>query len=212
MGRNQQFVSYFYCFLGFLAFSRGAGTTATDSPPYTVVRSVADVEIRLYKDCSWMSALVRGGSSFEKATKDGFHRLYQYLNGSNLNSSRLPMTAPVLTTIPTPPVEDPNYVVRLYLPARSDEAPPQPLPELNLAMETWGRRCMAARKFSGFAKDENINREIEALLAGLDKISGAVKIAKSYTIAQYSGPFRLSGRMNEVWVDLTGVSIDGCLS
>lgn len=50
------------------------GGHAIESPPYTVVLSESDFEVRLYRETSWMSALVRGTSSFEKATEDGFHR------------------------------------------------------------------------------------------------------------------------------------------
>lgn len=48
---------------------------AIESAQYTVVRSESDLEIRLYGESSWMSALVPGATTFEKSTKDGFHRL-----------------------------------------------------------------------------------------------------------------------------------------
>lgn len=47
---------------------------AIESPPYTVVYSESEFQVRLYRENSWMSALVRGTTSFEKSTKDGFHR------------------------------------------------------------------------------------------------------------------------------------------
>lgn len=47
---------------------------ATESPQYRVVHSESDFEVRLYRESSWMSALVQETTSFEKATKDGFHR------------------------------------------------------------------------------------------------------------------------------------------
>ena len=45
-----------------------------ESPHYTVVYNESDFEVRLYREISWMSALVRGTTSFENSTKDGFHR------------------------------------------------------------------------------------------------------------------------------------------
>lgn len=52
---------------------------AIESPQYKVVHSESDFELRQYGESAWMSALVGETTSFEKATKDGFHRLiYQH--------------------------------------------------------------------------------------------------------------------------------------
>ncbi|KAL0441036.1 UNVERIFIED_CONTAM: hypothetical protein Sradi_0042500 [Sesamum radiatum] len=44
-----------------------------ESPQYTVVHSESDFEVRFYRESAWMTAPV-DEISFEKATKDGFHR------------------------------------------------------------------------------------------------------------------------------------------
>ncbi|XP_059446876.1 cysteine-rich receptor-like protein kinase 3 [Corylus avellana] len=87
---------------------------AIESPNYTVVHSEPDLEIRLYVESSWMSALAQGPTSFEKSTKYGFHRLYQYIHGGNLNHSKIPMTAPVLTSINSSSSPGADYFVRLF--------------------------------------------------------------------------------------------------
>lgn len=46
---------------------------AIESPQFTVVHSESDFEIRLYRVAAWMSAPVKD-ISFEKATRNGFHR------------------------------------------------------------------------------------------------------------------------------------------
>ena len=51
---------------------------AIESPQYTVVQSESEFEVRLYRECSWMTALVQGTTSFEQSTKDGFHRYSNY--------------------------------------------------------------------------------------------------------------------------------------
>ena len=60
------------CYFGNNKFVRTVHTI--ESPPYTVVHSESEFEVRLYRENSWMSALVQGTTSFEKSTKDGFHR------------------------------------------------------------------------------------------------------------------------------------------
>lgn len=192
-------------------------TKAIESPQYTALHKESEFEIRLYRDSAWMSALSTQ-ISFQQATKDGFHRLFQFIEGANLNFSRIPMTAPVLTSIVpgAGPLHSSAYFVRLYLPVKFQSTPPTPLPELNLQPDSWSSRCIAVRKFSGFAKDENIVEEAEKLSMSLSRSPWAnatsSKSEYAYSIAQYSSPFKLIGRVNEVWVEMDESSLDSCKS
>ena len=49
-------------------------STQYESPEYTLVHSESDYEIRLYRVAAWMIAPVKSQISFEKATRNGFHR------------------------------------------------------------------------------------------------------------------------------------------
>ncbi|KAL5552840.1 hypothetical protein UlMin_040241 [Ulmus minor] len=185
---------------------------AIESPHYTVVRSDPDFEIRLYNESSWMSALVRGTTSFENSTILGFHRLYQYIHGANLNSTRIRISAPVLTSN----IASSEYYARLYLSSKYEKAPPQPNPELNLQLTKWKTQCLAVRNFSGFAKDDNIGSEVENLRNSLNThldIGKAVTLEdkSSFTIAQYNSSRHQTGRLNEVWMKiLSGFTAEGC--
>lgn len=140
-----------------------------------------------------------------------FHRLYQYIHGGNLNSSQISITAPVLTSI-VPSVHGPEYYVRLYLPAKYERTPPQPFTELNLQFDKRRSQCIAVRKFPGFAEDDDINEELETLISSLNKhLNGNPGMSKEkspYSIAQYNASYHVSGRLNEVWMDLVGFTID----
>ncbi|PIA61796.1 hypothetical protein AQUCO_00200056v1 [Aquilegia coerulea] len=169
MKKNLQSSIFSFCFFIVFVFCNGI-----ESPQYTVIHTESDFEIRLYRESAWMSAPVRD-ISFEKATKVGFHRLFQYIQGANLNNSRISMTTPVLTS----------------------------------------SHCVAIRKFSGFARDNNIVSEAEKLaisLAGSPWANSTSKSKNAYSIAQYNSPFRFIRRINEVWVDLTGSKTEGCQS
>lgn len=138
--------------------------------------------------------------------------MYQYIHGANLNSSELAFTAPVLTRIPSSSSGG-GYIVRMYVSAHFQGKPPQPNPELKMQVEKWRAQCIAVRKFSGFAKDDNINKEIEALVNSLNKhingISGIIQDRSSYTIAQYNASFRDdTERLNEVWIKVSGFRTD----
>ncbi|XP_059655069.1 uncharacterized protein LOC132302221 [Cornus florida] len=189
---------------------------AIESPQYKVVHSESDVEIRLYPQSFWLSALVPAATSFQNSTQDGFHRVYQYIHGANLNSSELAITSPVLTSINQSAAHESDYSVRFYLSAKYKGAPPLPNPELDLLIDKWRSHCVAVRKFSGFAKDDNINKEMKALVVSLGKIlterAASIEDKNSYTIAQYNASFHLSGRLNEVWINVSGFTADGCPS
>ncbi|KAI3785789.1 hypothetical protein L1987_44914 [Smallanthus sonchifolius] len=188
------------CILGFI--------NAYESPPYTVIHSESEFEIRLYNDSVWMTAPVKE-ISFRKATNDGFHRLFQYIEGANLNNSRVSMTVPVLTSIVhgAGPLDSSAYVVYFYLPDKFQASPPLPLPELNLKPDSWPATCKAVRQFSGFARDKNTVEEAEKLATSLSRSQYSTSSSSNfaYSIAEYNSPLKFFGRLNEVWVD-----VDGC--
>ncbi|CAJ1943816.1 unnamed protein product [Sphenostylis stenocarpa] len=186
---------------------------ASESPQYTVVHSESDFEIRLYRTSVWMAASALD-ISFEKATWDGFHRLFQFTEGANLNFSRIPMTVPVLTTtVPgAGPLQSQGYYVSLYLPIKFQGNPPLPLPELNIRPYEFTTHCVAVRKFSGFAKDGRIVKEAEKLATSLSRSPWAPSTTRrGYSIAQYNTPIRIVSRKNEVWVDVDAPEL-GCES
>ncbi|KAF8016383.1 hypothetical protein BT93_H1784 [Corymbia citriodora subsp. variegata] len=176
---------------------------AIESPSYTVVLLATDFEIRLYRNSTWLSAPLQG-TSFEESTKEGFHRVYQYIHGANLDSAKIDMTAPIVTSIEQSSQGSfKSYRVNFYLPAEFQGAPPQPNPELNLELDERKAQCVAVRKFSGFARDDNIDEEREALMASLDNhtCSGIIKDDKNaFAVAQYNASYHLSGRLNEIWL------------
>ncbi|CAJ2664337.1 heme-binding protein 2 [Trifolium pratense] len=190
-----------------------SATATIESPQYTVVHTESDFEIRLYRTSVWMSASAVGISSFEKATWNGFHRLFQFIQGANLNFSRIPMTSPVVTCMvpKSGPLDSEGYYVGFYLPVKFQENPPVPLPELNIKPYEFDSHCVAVRKFSGSTWDERIVEEAEKLDKSLSrsKWSDSKIEQRGYSIAQYDTPFRSAKRRNEVWVGVHAPKL-GC--
>nr|AVY91778.1 SOUL heme-binding [Saccharum hybrid cultivar SP80-3280] len=173
-----------------LPAARGAGET----PQYTMVHAESDFEVRLYRDTVWMSTPTPDIPSFHVATKLSFHRIR--------------MTTPVLTSVVpgAGPLHSSAYFVRLYLPTKFQASPPVPLPELNLHPDTWPSHCIAVRSFSGYARDKNVVEEAEKLAMSLSRSPWANSTNypsnSAYSVAQYNSPFRIIGRVNEVWFDI----------
>jgi len=119
----------------------------------------------------------------------------------------IPFTAPALTSVPSSssPSGD-TYIVRMFVSTRFQGKPPVPNPELKLRIEKWKSECIAVRKFSGYAKDDNINKEMEALVSALNKQSVTIKDTNSYIIANYNASsHNTSQRLNEVWINVSGL-------
>lgn len=128
------------------------------------------------------------------------------------------MTKPVLTSIVpgAGPLHSSAYFVRFYLPLKFQAIPPLPLPELQLKPVSWPTHCVAVRKFSGFAGDNNVVTEAEKLATSLGRSpwanSTSAKSKSAYSVAQYNSPFRIFGRENEMWVDVDGSESNNCMS
>ncbi|XP_030519469.1 heme-binding protein 2-like [Rhodamnia argentea] len=186
---------------------------AIESPQYTVALLATDFEIRHYRNSTWMSAALQG-TSFEKSTQEGFHRLYRFIRGENLNSSEIDMTSPIVTGIAQSSQGSfRSYWVSFYLPAKFQGVPPQPDPELNLKLDEQKAHCVAVRKFAGFARDDNIDGEMEALVASLDNYTSgriAMDDKNEFAVAQYNASHHLSGRLNEIWLDVGTPVADKC--
>ncbi|KAI4319072.1 hypothetical protein MLD38_032717 [Melastoma candidum] len=185
-------------------------TKAIESPNYKIVLLESDFHVRLYSESAWISAAV-DDLSFEKATLCGYARLFEYTQGGNLNYSWLPPTVPVVTALlpGAGPLHSSAYSVRLYLPSKFQAEPPSPLPELDLKPYKWPIRCVAVRRFYGFTTDESVVKEAERLSKSLSK-SNITAGDNGYSVAQYSPPLQIIGRVNEVWVEVTVEGIDGC--
>lgn len=125
-----------------------------------------------------------------------------------MNCSQIRMTSPVLTSIVpgAGPFHSWAYSVKFYLPEKFQADPPIPLAQLRLKSHSRNSTCVGVRKFSGFAVDSNVMVEAEKLAHSLKKSSWAnfttAESGTAFSIAQYDPPFKVLGRLNEVWVDV----------
>eukprot|EP00245_Coleochaete_scutata_P005556 TRINITY_DN19208_c0_g1_i1.p1 TRINITY_DN19208_c0_g1~~TRINITY_DN19208_c0_g1_i1.p1 ORF type:complete len:252 (-),score=53.64 TRINITY_DN19208_c0_g1_i1:833-1588(-) len=187
---------------------------AIGCPEYKIVKQGKGYEIRLYSNASWVET--EPGTlldvSFNSASTKGFYRLFNYIQGANEESKKIPMTAPVLTSIipSAGPFCSSSFTVKFFVPYKVARTTiPKPNKDLQLEVTGWKSRCVAVHRFGGFAQDSNVGEEaaeLAASLAGthwenltkLERTSGE----EVYGVAQYNAPFEFFDRRNEIWVHI----------
>jgi len=97
--------------------------------------------------------------------------LFQYIQGRNVDGARIPMTAPVLTAIKPSggPFCSSTFTVKFFVPPQFSSAPPKPSEGLGVDIVTLPTRCVAVRRFPGFATDFNVAQEAKLLADSLER-------------------------------------------
>ena len=186
----------------------GLVTNNVETPPYEVVESEGQIEIRQYGSMIVAEADVEGER--EDAIGDGFRVIADYIFGNNLASENVAMTAPVTqqanqTIAMTAPVtqksDGTTWKVRFVMPSEYTMAAlPQPVnPEVQL-IEVPSSRFVAIQ-FSGFGNQASLDEHTEQLLAFLER-EGLRPIGQP-TYAFYNAPWTLPFmRRNEVMIEI----------
>lgn len=169
-----------------------------ECPKYTVVDTKEAYETRIYEATRWASTTVTG-VELDEAQRKGFQRLFSYISGENLPSSKIPMTAPVKNLI-TPgqgPFCGSNFTVSFFVPYEFQEDTPTPTNK-DVYLSSEDATQVYVRSFKGFAKEHTIVEEAAQLAQALDK-EGVHYDVVSYVFAGYDPPFRPINRHNEIW-------------
>ena len=206
-------------------------------PPYTVVMSNEEYEIRDYPAytvaSTTMSAAIRNDSenSYDRKDDDisavpllvadqgvAFNTLASYIFGANDENRVMDMTTPVTTTM--------SGEMRFYIP---ENQPPEPLSQdavttnefsydttpSKIRIEQIPAARLAVRRFTGFVTNGEILRQKEALLNAIQNDSDTIEIdvphgqPVKHIIFQYNPPYTIPVlRRNEIAVPVTIISED----
>ncbi|KAM7260561.1 hypothetical protein ACFE04_011234 [Oxalis oulophora] len=181
-----------------------------ECPSYDLIHVGNGFEIRRYNSSVWMSTSTIQDISIVAATRTGFLRLFDYIQGKNKYKEQIEMTSPVISQVSPGdgPICESSFTVSFYVPKKNQANPP---PAKGLHVQKWGTKYAAVRQFSGFVTDSNVGEEAATLQASLYDTKWADAIAKShgddsksvYTVAQYNSPFEFKNRVNEIWMLFT---------
>lgn len=194
---------------GALAMFSSAKAERTAEPPFSVVTSDGNFEIRDYQTQVIAEVLVSGDMG--QASNRGFNLLAGYIFGGNAPRTKIAMTAPVtrqqgtqiaMTAPVTRQQEGGLWKVRFIMPAGSQLAtmPTPNDPNVRL-MEEAGKR-FAVLKFSGLGGAATFNRKTIELTT-IVSARRLTPIGKP-TFASYDPPWTPPFmRRNEVWIELS---------
>ncbi|KAK4256016.1 hypothetical protein QN277_008937 [Acacia crassicarpa] len=177
-----------------------------ECPSYDVIHVGDGYEIRRYNSTVWASTSPIQDISLYRATRTGFLRLFNYIQGKNNYKQKIEMTAPVISEVAPSdgPFCESSFVVSFYVPKKNQANPP---PAKGLHVQIWKPVYVAVRQFGGFVRDSNVGGEAAALKASIAGTEWASAIEQShraghasvYTVAQYNAPFEFDDRVNEIW-------------
>ncbi|KAH9298720.1 hypothetical protein KI387_030402, partial [Taxus chinensis] len=178
-----------------LALAPAPSCKSIECPAYDIIEQGEGYEIRRYNHTLWMSTSPIPNISFVNATRTGFLRLFDYIQGKNDEHAKVPMTAPVLTDIlpSTGPFCESSFAVSFYVPTKFEKAPPKAEESLALEQKRWDVRYAAVRRFGGFVSDYNVGEEASKLQVSLSGSPWEPSLSL-YSVAQYNSPFEYDGR------------------
>lgn len=93
---SSKLVSTFAAFASIFMTNPAQAESNTESPNYTVIKSVEGVELRKY-DAYLVAEVTVKAKSLDDASSRGFRPLAGYIFGGNQSSDKIAMTAPVTT-------------------------------------------------------------------------------------------------------------------
>ena len=166
-----------------------------DEPSYELINKFESIEIRQYKKIIVATTIKK--SSYKDATYSGFRTLANYIFGNNDKEVKIPMTAPVITTMPT------NESIEITFIMSDDyslDNLPKPHSDDILFKEiTLGK--VAVIKFGMWATPKRIMKMQGKLEKYLSENN--IQTSSDYLVAQYNSPWVIPPfRRNEIIISI----------
>jgi hypothetical protein len=168
-----------------------------ETPSYEVIEQMDGIEIRLYPRLILATVMGDGGGT-------PFRRLFQYISGNNSGSSKISMTAPVLTPERiemTAPVISEGYSMSFVVPSKyTMETVPTPNDE-SIRIQEVPERKLAVIRFRGWAREKSVEKEKARLISVLQR-NGIETLGEPF-LMRYNSPWTPGFmRRNEIGIEI----------
>jgi hypothetical protein len=187
-------------FLSFLFYFWANISAAIEEPFYSVITVNEIYEIREYDDRLAVQTSQKNGQN------GAFRKLFKYISGSNISSTKIEMTTPVTQSVKidmTTPVmqkfQDGEMIMKFFLPRKFNlKTAPQPLSEdLSIVIVKGGK--YAVIKYFGRSTYKNFEKHSKVLLEAL--VADKVETIDQPIKATFNGPLTpFFARRNEAMV------------
>lgn len=163
-------------------------------PKYTVSRKQNEIEIRQYPGYIQAEVTV-DEKNYKSAIEKGFNFLAGYIFGNNISRQKIEMTTPVQAsqsekiamTTPVTVTGATNFTVAFIMPAEYTlETLPQPK-DSRVHFARLPARSMAAIRFSGFFRQETIQKNKQRLSHWLEELG--LETEGDFIVAGYNPPW-----------------------
>ena len=182
-----------------------------ETPKYSVTRKENEIEIRQYPGYIQAEVAVND-KNYKSAIENGFNPLAGYIFGNNISRQKIEMTTPVQASQPekiamTTPVtvsSTSSFNVAFIMPAEYTlETLPQPK-DTRVKFTQLPARSMAAIRFSGFFRQESIQKNKQRLANWLE--AQGIETEGGFIVAGYNPPW-VPGFLarNEVLIQIKSV-------
>jgi hypothetical protein len=166
-----------------------------ETPSYEATRKLGDVEIRRYPQLFLATA---------KGDADLFGLLFRYISGANKGSSKISMTAPVITpeeiSMTSPVVTDADSMSFIVPSKYTRETIPEPT-DPHITINEQPARLLAVLRFSGLARSDTVEKKKKVLLETLRRNN--METRGDVIVMRYNPPFTpWFLRRNEVAVEV----------
>ncbi len=168
-----------------------------DSIEYEVERSDRSLEIRRYP--SMVLATVYGRSDY-----DAFSILFDYISGDNTPRSKIPMTAPVISSekiaMTVPVISDGRSFSFVMPSGQGADTIPEPR-DARVKLEAFPARRMAVVRFRGRAREKAVRERTSELISYVEGLG--LKVKGEPSLMRYNPPFTPGFlRRNELAVEV----------
>ncbi|KAI3459504.1 hypothetical protein Pfo_016167 [Paulownia fortunei] len=174
-----------------------------ECPPYSVVHSEKEFEIRSYKDALWLSSPNISEFSYLGAMSKGYTILNAYYGGNNVQHVKINRTGPILLDVQPALhyVRNSTYTAYFYVPQKYQKSIPTPLsPEIK-PVKLPKHKYAAVRRFDGYVIDDSITMQIAALKESLQGTPyQRAATFDQFTVVSYDFPVKYTNIDTEILV------------
>ncbi|MFZ9755100.1 MAG: SOUL family heme-binding protein [Bacteroidia bacterium] len=164
-----------------------------ETPKYTVLRKIGEVEIRSYPSMN-VAQTSLNSASFDSEGSNGFRAIASYIFGANESSQKIAMTAPVVMEMGD------SSRMHFVMPSAYDlEALPRPNSSRVQILEK-PAQTLAVLSYGGFSDDDKIAKHCEELKTTL--AAEGIQTRGAYLYMGYNSPWDVVNRRNEVAIEV----------